>query len=56
MKKSQVNLRKLASLKGTYTNVDFKITLYICVRIKTIAWKFRTLNPKNIRVIYQWSL
>ena len=24
-----------------------KISLYFCVRIKTIPWKFRTLNPKN---------
>ena len=27
-----------------------KITLYVCVDIKTIPWKFRILNPKKFRV------
>ena len=35
---------------------DLKISLYVCIHVKTIPWKFRILNPKNSRVIYPWSL
>ena len=35
----------------TYTNADLKISLYVCVHIKKLPWKFRILNPKNSRVI-----
>ena len=35
-----------------YTNADLKISLYACVHIKTIPWKFFILKPKNSRVIY----
>ena len=35
-----------------YTNADLKISLYVCVRIKTMPSKFRIPNPKNSRVIY----
>ena len=38
-----------------YINADLKISLYVCVHIKTIPCKFRILNPKNSRVIYAWS-
>ena len=38
------------------TNVDLKITLYICGHIGTIPWKFRFLNPKNSQFICPWSL
>ena len=34
-----------------YTNADLKISLYVCVHIKLIPWKFRFLNPKNSRGI-----
>ena len=34
-----------------YTNVDLKISLYVCVHIKTIPWKFCFLNPKNSQFI-----
>ena len=36
-------------------NADLKISLYVCVQIKTIPRKFRILNPKYSRVIYPWS-
>ena len=39
-----------------YTNADLKISLYVCVYIKTILWKFRFFSPKNGRVICTWSL
>ena len=32
-------------------NADLKISLYVCVHIKTIPWKFRILNPENSRVV-----
>ena len=35
---------------------DLKISLYACLDIKTVTWKFRSLEPKNSRVIYPWSL
>ena len=35
-----------------YTIADLKISLYACVQIKAIPWKFRILKPKNSRVIY----
>ena len=28
------------------------LSIYVCVYIKTIPWKFRILNPKNSRVIF----
>ena len=28
-----------------YTNEDLKISLYVCVHIKTIPWKCRIVNP-----------
>ena len=34
-----------------YTNADLKISLYVCVHIKTIQWKFCMFNPKNSWVI-----
>ena len=34
------------------TNVDLKISLYVCAHLQIIQWKFRILNPKNSRVIY----
>ena len=33
-------------------NADLKISLYVCVQIKIISWKFHIPNPKNSRVIY----
>ena len=39
-----------------YTNADLKISLYVCVQIKIVPWKFRILNYKNSRVIFPWSL
>ena len=39
-----------------YTNADLKISLYVCVHIKTISWKFRMLCHENSRVICPWSL
>ena len=36
-------------------NADLKISLYVCVHIKTMLWKFRIPNPKNFRVICSWS-
>ena len=38
-----------------YTNADLKISLYVCVRKKTVPWKFRILNPNNSWVIYPWN-
>ena len=35
---------------------DLKISLYAWLDIKTVTWKFRSLEPKNSRVIYPWSL
>ena len=42
--------------KSRYTNADLKISLYVCVHIKRIPWKFRILNPQESRVICLWSL
>ena len=39
-----------------YTNADLKISLYACVHVKIMPWKFRILNPKNSWVIYPWNL
>ena len=39
-----------------YTNADLKISLYVCVYIKTIPSKFHIPNPKNSRFIYVWTL
>ena len=33
------------------TNANLKISVYVCVHIKKILWKFRILNPKNSQVI-----
>ena len=38
------------------TNADLKISLYFCVHIKTVPWKFLILDPKNARVACPWSL
>ena len=43
-------------LAERYTNADLKISLYVCVYIKTIPWKFCNFNPKNSWVIWPWSL
>ena len=37
--------------KTKYTNVDLKISLYVCVDIKTILLKFHIFNSKYSRVI-----
>ena len=29
------------TIKGTHTNADLKISLYVCVHMKTVPWKFR---------------
>ena len=34
-----------------YSNPDFKISLYVCVHIKTTSWKFHILHPQNSQVI-----
>ena len=39
-----------------YTDADLKLSLHVCVHIKTIPWKSRFLDPKNYRVICLWSL
>ena len=52
-------LKKIHDCAGfmlMYTNADLKISLYVCVHIKTIPWKFRIPNPKNSGVICSWSL
>ena len=36
-----------------YTNADLKISLYVCVHVKAIPWKFCILNPKSSQVICQ---
>ena len=35
-----------------YTNAGLKISLYVCVHIKTIPGKLRILNPRNSGDIY----
>ena len=35
---------------------SLKISLYVCVHIKTIPWKFLSLKPNNSRFISPWSL
>ena len=42
---------RITNFTYTYTNVDLKIFVYVCVHIKTLPWKFCILNPKNSRVI-----
>ena len=39
-----------------YTHADFKISLYVCVHIKTMPWKFSIFNLKNSGTIYTWGL
>ena len=39
-----------------FANADLKISVYVCVHIKTISWKFWILNPKNYRLTCPWSL
>ena len=39
-----------------YTNADLKISLYDCIYIKIIPWRFRILNPKSFPVIYSQNL
>ena len=34
------------------TNADLRISLYACVQMKAIPWKFRILKPKIYGVIY----
>ena len=38
---------KIEVSTSKYTNADLTISLYVCIRIKIIPWKFRILNPKN---------
>ena len=45
-----VYVRNMFHLHPPYA--DLEISLYIWVRMKTIPWRFRILNPKNARVIY----
>ena len=37
-------------------NADLRISLYACVHIKAIPWKFRFLNPRSPWVVGLWSL
>ena len=46
---------KFQSIKR-YTKSDLKISLDVCVYVKTISWKFHFLNPRKSRVICLWSL
>ena len=39
-----------------YTNANLKISLYVCVQIKSKSWKLCILNPKGSWVICPWSL
>ena len=39
-----------------WNNADLKISLYVCIDIKVLPWKFRIFNPKNSRAICPWSL
>ena len=48
------NLGQFLSSGNTYA--DLKISLYVCVHIKTIPWKFRIHIPKNSWVICPWNL
>ena len=34
-----------------YTNLDSKISLYVCVHVKTMPWEICILNPKNPRKV-----
>ena len=45
----------LYSIKGTQMQIS-KVSLYVCVHIKTIPLKFCFLNPRNSRYICPWSL
>ena len=42
---------RITNFTYTYVNVDLKISVYVCVHIKTLPWKFCILNPKNSRVV-----
>ena len=41
----------IGEVLSRYTNADLKISLYVCIHIKTVPWKFRVLIPQNSRVI-----
>ena len=49
MKLRQVKLWDEDALRYTYA--DLKISLYVCVGIRTMPLKFSILNPINFRVI-----
>ena len=51
-----VHVDKNLAISYRYTGVGWEISLYVCVYIKVIPWKFRILNPKNSRGISPWSL
>ena len=38
---------ELAQLCLRYTNADLKISLHVCLDIKTTPWTFRILNPED---------
>ena len=50
------SLTVLSQVKKTYANADLKISLYVCVYLKTVPWKCRILDPENSRVTCPWSL
>ena len=33
-----------------YTNADLEISLYVCVNVKIIPWKFHILNPRILEL------
>ena len=41
--------KKLSFLQR-YTNADLKISLYVCIQMKVIPWKFHILIPRDSQV------
>ena len=57
LKNKQIDyqIKKCQIFTWRYTNADLKISLYVCVHIKTTPWKFCILNPKDYWAICRWS-
>ena len=51
-----LNCKNIETTSERFTNTNLKIFLYVLILIKITLWKFRTLNPKNSRVILQQKI
>ena len=50
IKKRVLKKKSKSKISLRYTNTDLEISLYVCVHVKPVPWKFHILNSKNYRV------